>query len=115
MEHHGKHPFQCDVCGHKATDECRLKKHLLCHEPDRPREYCNICFKEFRNKVSLRTHRNMVHKVRIIPTIILVKIGQKIAACCISSILQQNYCELIAARSTLSLEREAGRSKRKMF
>ena len=27
------------------------------------REYCNICFKEFRNKVSLRTHRNMVHKV----------------------------------------------------
>ena len=67
MEHHGKHPFQCDVCGHKATDECRLKKHLLCHEPDRPREYCNICFKEFRNKVSLRTHRNMVHKVRIIP------------------------------------------------
>ena len=32
------------------------------------------------------------------PTIILVKIGRKIAACCISSILQQNYCELIAAR-----------------
>jgi len=63
VEHHGKHPFQCDVCGHKATDECRLKKHLLCHEPDRPREYCNICFKEFRNKVSLRTHRNMVHKM----------------------------------------------------
>ena len=61
--HPGEHPFECDVCGHRATDEGRLKRHQLCHEPDRPKEYCNICFKEFRNKVSLRTHRNMVHKV----------------------------------------------------
>ena len=63
-DHHpDQHPFECDLCGHRAIDGSRLKRHLMCHEPDRPREYCNICFKEFRNKVSLRTHKNMVHKV----------------------------------------------------
>ena len=61
--HPDQHPFECDLCGHRAIDGSRLKRHLMCHEPDRPREYCNICFKEFRNKVSLRTHKNMVHKV----------------------------------------------------
>jgi len=61
--HPDQHPFECDLCGHRAIDGSRLKRHLMCHEPDRPREYCNICFKEFRNKVSLRTHRNMVHKL----------------------------------------------------
>ena len=61
--HPGAHPFECDVCGHRSMDEVKLKKHLQCHEPGRPKEYCNICYKEFRNKVSLRTHKNMVHKV----------------------------------------------------
>ena len=43
--------------------QVRLRRHLACHRAERPREYCDICYKEFRNKVSLRTHRNMVHKV----------------------------------------------------
>ena len=63
QEHKNKHPFGCDTCGYKAKDDTKLKKHELCHQPGGPKEYCNICFKEFRNKVSLRTHRNMVHKM----------------------------------------------------
>lgn len=56
-------PYICDICGHKTHEEVRFKRHMVCHMPETPREYCNICFKEFRNKVSLRTHRNMVHKL----------------------------------------------------
>ena len=43
--------------------ESRLARHTASHLAERNREYCNICMKEFRNKVSLRTHKNMVHKM----------------------------------------------------
>lgn len=62
-EHETELPYICEVCGHKTHEEVRLKRHMVCHMQGRPKEYCNICFKEFRNKVSLRTHRNMVHKL----------------------------------------------------
>ena len=62
-EHGNELPYVCNVCGHKTHEEVRFKRHMVCHMPERPKEYCDICFKEFRNKVSLRTHRNMVHKL----------------------------------------------------
>eukprot|EP00092_Neocalanus_flemingeri_P034980 GFUD01038064.1.p1 GENE.GFUD01038064.1~~GFUD01038064.1.p1 ORF type:complete len:538 (+),score=118.53 GFUD01038064.1:88-1701(+) len=62
-KHENEAPYVCDLCGHKTHEEVRFKRHMVCHMPERPKEYCNICFKEFRNKVSLRTHRNMVHKL----------------------------------------------------
>ena len=43
--------------------ESRLARHRASHLAERNREHCNICMKEFRNKVSLRTHKNMVHKM----------------------------------------------------
>lgn len=61
--HAGKNPFLCDYCDHIATSEARLDRHISCHLAERSREQCNICLKEFRNKVSLRTHKNMVHKM----------------------------------------------------
>jgi len=62
-EHPTQQPFMCMTCGHTTGEEVRLRRHLACHRAERPREYCDICYKEFRNKVSLRTHRNMVHKM----------------------------------------------------
>ena len=61
--HAGKNPLVCDSCGHIAITETRLARHKASHLAERNREYCNICMKEFRNKVSLRTHKNMVHKM----------------------------------------------------
>jgi len=63
LKHGDELPYICDICGHKTHEEIRFKRHMDCHMPERPKEYCNICYKEFRNKVSLRTHRNMVHKL----------------------------------------------------
>lgn len=61
--HPDEFPYICNICGHKTLEEVRFKRHMLCHKPETPRELCTICFKEFRNKVSLRTHKNMVHKL----------------------------------------------------
>ena len=63
FEHPEELPYACSICGHTTHEEIRFKRHMLCHSSEMPREYCNICFKQFRNKVSLRTHRNMVHKL----------------------------------------------------
>ena len=61
--HAGRSPLVCESCGHIASTESRLVRHRATHLAERNREYCNICMKEFRNKVSLRTHKNMVHKM----------------------------------------------------
>jgi len=63
LDHDGELPFECGFCGHQTSEISRYNRHLICHQVARQREYCDICFKEFRNKVSLKTHRNMVHKL----------------------------------------------------
>jgi len=55
---------KCGICGNAFENGTRLKRHMESHGLEGiERLRCDLCEKQFRNKVSLRTHKNMVHKM----------------------------------------------------
>jgi len=54
--------LSCNICGEECSDPSALSRHMGNHG-GKDKSTCDLCSKEFRNKVSLRTHMKLVHKL----------------------------------------------------